>query len=69
MCSRIAPLCLHHYAVKQFVRLYSSLEQNSAAGLVNHALVSAIETLLEDYAVLLLQLEQKQNKGDLNLSV
>ncbi len=32
---------------------------DSHVGLVNHALAAAIEVLLEDYSVLLLQLEQQ----------
>ncbi len=42
---------------------------DSHVGLVNHALAAAIEVLLEDYSVLLLQLEQQHARAAADLSL
>ncbi|CAG5121559.1 unnamed protein product, partial [Candidula unifasciata] len=63
LVKRILPICSNYSIVVRFIEEKSSFEY----GLVNHALSSAMETLIKDYMVLVAQLEQQMKLGQLTL--
>lgn len=63
MVKRILPLCSNYSTVVRFIEEKSAFEY----GLVNHALSSAMRTLVKDYMVLVAQLEQQLRLGSLSL--
>lgn len=63
MVKRILPLASNYSTVVRFIEEKSAFEY----GLVNHALSSAMRTLIKDYMVLVAQLEQQLRVGSLSL--
>ncbi|XP_052239668.1 gamma-tubulin complex component 2-like isoform X1 [Dreissena polymorpha] len=63
MVKRILPLASNYSTVVRFIEEKSAFEY----GLVNHALSSAMRTLIKDYMVLVAQLEQQLRHGSLSL--
>ncbi|XP_060602983.1 gamma-tubulin complex component 2-like [Ruditapes philippinarum] len=63
MVKRILPLSSNYSTVVRFIEEKSAFEY----GLVNHALSSAMRTLVKDYMVLVAQLEQQLRLGTLSL--
>lgn len=63
MVKRILPLASNYSTVVRFIEEKSAFEY----GLVNHALSSAMRTLVKDYMVLVAQLEHQLRVGSLSL--
>ncbi|WAR08340.1 GCP2-like protein, partial [Mya arenaria] len=63
MVKRILPLASNYSTVVRFIEEKSAFEY----GLVNHALSSAMRTLVKDYMMLVTQLEQQLRVGNLSL--
>lgn len=63
LVQRILPLCANYSTVVRFIEEKSLFEY----GLVNHALSAAMQTLIKDYMVLVVQLEQQFKLGQLTL--
>uniref|UniRef100_A0A0B7B161 Gamma-tubulin complex component n=1 Tax=Arion vulgaris TaxID=1028688 RepID=A0A0B7B161_9EUPU len=63
LVKRMLPVCSNYSTVVRFIEEKSSFEY----GLVNHALSHAMETLIKDYIVMVVQLELQMKKGQLTL--
>ncbi|GFN75493.1 gamma-tubulin complex component [Plakobranchus ocellatus] len=63
LVQRILPMCANYSSVIRFIEEKSLFEY----GLVNHALSNAMQSLIKDYMVLAVQLEQQLKTGQLTL--
>ena len=63
LTKQILPLASHYSMVMRFIQEKSSFEY----GQVNHALTSAMNSLIKDYMVLVAQLETANRKGNFSL--
>ena len=60
---QLIPACGYHLSLKKFAAVRSNYEY----GLVSHALASVIKRKLEQFSLLILQLEAQLTSGDLTL--
>lgn len=63
LTKQILPLASHYSMVMRFIQEKSNFEY----GQVNHALTSAMNSLIKDYMVLVAQLETANRKGNFSL--
>ncbi|GBG65400.1 hypothetical protein CBR_g50761 [Chara braunii] len=63
LAERVLPLCESYCAVSRFVEVRSHFKH----GLASHALAAAIRSLLQDYQMMIAQLEHQFNLGRLSL--